>query len=744
MPTVTARHGRRRAPPQSPSAIKAMRGITFQFKIQPMTAKPRPATPSPLTSGAPAAVATPAAASTPTTITTTPAGTAAAAETSSAALLTVDTAAHAPVSAGLGGAVIVSALASPASSSQDTAVDLTVRAAAVAAGLAPISPASSEALLPSKMDAYASAAGMGASVATVHGTPTPAPTPSPDPLGEGVSLGMGMALATLEAPTSAASGLPSRCVTPVANAVAMPMPTAVGARAAFMNAHHGFHQTPTPAATPLHTAGHPLEPVKETMELTPAVITPARSLADGDGDGDDTMTMSSIDDTAPSSGSSSCPASPGSAETSHPRLTPDRSMTQTPCQLDDESHAEAHEASSTTCSTVSLPSQTTPQMPLAGSAASAAPAQTTATSDAGDAEASSTPPATPSASKPPAAPTSRWDLDVEIIDITSRVLYRRLYPSPHSAEAAAARTKHHLHPYAATASRVPRSLAAAHQNANASTASSSSTARRLFSDSPASHGHPSSSAYHHHGHSSHPASSTSSSHGDRHYAHPATPYYPQPHSIGITGSSARLAERLSSRLHIEAARFYAVAERKRPRSYDEFGPPYIPPYVPAMPLSPAYPPHVPVSQPAKKPRKYPSSSGGGGGGGSVSGNHSSGGGSVSGSGAGFPAAGATTPTGASAVLFGDNTGSGSDTDRRPVRMQTTTKGICLNCDTRKTGQWRKGPWGPRTMCNACGLEWSKRIKAESIRKGVSIQEMERRLTRERLERDAANGIVVNR
>lgn len=26
---------------------------------------------------------------------------------------------------------------------------------------------------------------------------------------------------------------------------------------------------------------------------------------------------------------------------------------------------------------------------------------------------------------------------------------------------------------------------------------------------------------------------------------------------------------------------------------------------------------------------------------------------------------------------------------------------CLNCDKRETPEWRKGPYGPRTLCNAC-------------------------------------------
>ncbi|KAI8893434.1 hypothetical protein BC833DRAFT_608398 [Globomyces pollinis-pini] len=35
---------------------------------------------------------------------------------------------------------------------------------------------------------------------------------------------------------------------------------------------------------------------------------------------------------------------------------------------------------------------------------------------------------------------------------------------------------------------------------------------------------------------------------------------------------------------------------------------------------------------------------------------------------------------------------------------------CFWCQTNKTAQWRKGPKGSRTLCNACGLEWSKMVR----------------------------------
>ncbi|CAJ1963672.1 unnamed protein product [Sphenostylis stenocarpa] len=39
--------------------------------------------------------------------------------------------------------------------------------------------------------------------------------------------------------------------------------------------------------------------------------------------------------------------------------------------------------------------------------------------------------------------------------------------------------------------------------------------------------------------------------------------------------------------------------------------------------------------------------------------------------------------------------------------------FCTNfiCRTRKTPMWRKGPLGPKTLCNACGLQYIKTVKS---------------------------------
>jgi len=38
--------------------------------------------------------------------------------------------------------------------------------------------------------------------------------------------------------------------------------------------------------------------------------------------------------------------------------------------------------------------------------------------------------------------------------------------------------------------------------------------------------------------------------------------------------------------------------------------------------------------------------------------------------------------------------------------------MCLSCGVKQTPEWRRGPAGAKTLCNACGLHWAKVLKAE--------------------------------
>ncbi|KHN33452.1 GATA transcription factor 29 [Glycine soja] len=46
------------------------------------------------------------------------------------------------------------------------------------------------------------------------------------------------------------------------------------------------------------------------------------------------------------------------------------------------------------------------------------------------------------------------------------------------------------------------------------------------------------------------------------------------------------------------------------------------------------------------------------------------------------------------------------------KQSTDPDKLCTNfyCKTRKTPMWRKGPLGPKTLCNACGLQYLKMVK----------------------------------
>ncbi|KAI9376009.1 hypothetical protein BJX61DRAFT_531222 [Aspergillus egyptiacus] len=51
-------------------------------------------------------------------------------------------------------------------------------------------------------------------------------------------------------------------------------------------------------------------------------------------------------------------------------------------------------------------------------------------------------------------------------------------------------------------------------------------------------------------------------------------------------------------------------------------------------------------------------------------------------------------------------------DQRENEPRKRLKGEyrCTDCGTSNSPEWRKGPDGPKTLCNACGLRWAKREK----------------------------------
>ena len=47
---------------------------------------------------------------------------------------------------------------------------------------------------------------------------------------------------------------------------------------------------------------------------------------------------------------------------------------------------------------------------------------------------------------------------------------------------------------------------------------------------------------------------------------------------------------------------------------------------------------------------------------------------------------------------------------------------CLNCGCHQTPQWRCGPLGPRTLCNACGVRYKKGLPLNCwpLRDGMTL------------------------
>ncbi|KAF9227739.1 hypothetical protein BS17DRAFT_402023 [Gyrodon lividus] len=55
---------------------------------------------------------------------------------------------------------------------------------------------------------------------------------------------------------------------------------------------------------------------------------------------------------------------------------------------------------------------------------------------------------------------------------------------------------------------------------------------------------------------------------------------------------------------------------------------------------------------------------------------------------------------------------GDDTSRRRKmrKMHNAEQYVCVTCGRTDSPEWRKGPQGPKTLCNACGLRWAKEVR----------------------------------
>jgi len=52
-------------------------------------------------------------------------------------------------------------------------------------------------------------------------------------------------------------------------------------------------------------------------------------------------------------------------------------------------------------------------------------------------------------------------------------------------------------------------------------------------------------------------------------------------------------------------------------------------------------------------------------------------------------------------------------DKKHKKVKSADEYVCTDCGTLDSPEWRKGPNGPKTLCNACGLRWAKKEKKRS-------------------------------
>ncbi|KAF8911037.1 hypothetical protein CPB84DRAFT_1763187 [Gymnopilus junonius] len=55
-------------------------------------------------------------------------------------------------------------------------------------------------------------------------------------------------------------------------------------------------------------------------------------------------------------------------------------------------------------------------------------------------------------------------------------------------------------------------------------------------------------------------------------------------------------------------------------------------------------------------------------------------------------------------------GDESSKKKKLKRSQNAEQYVCNQCGRTDSPEWRKGPQGPKTLCNACGLRWAKQMR----------------------------------
>ncbi|KAA1469364.1 hypothetical protein DENSPDRAFT_834962 [Dentipellis sp. KUC8613] len=64
---------------------------------------------------------------------------------------------------------------------------------------------------------------------------------------------------------------------------------------------------------------------------------------------------------------------------------------------------------------------------------------------------------------------------------------------------------------------------------------------------------------------------------------------------------------------------------------------------------------------------------------------------------------------AAAVPAADEDGEDQQAKKKR-KVYATEQYVCNTCGRTNSPEWRKGPRGPKTLCNACGLRWAKKVR----------------------------------
>ncbi|KAF2203322.1 hypothetical protein GQ43DRAFT_438901 [Delitschia confertaspora ATCC 74209] len=67
----------------------------------------------------------------------------------------------------------------------------------------------------------------------------------------------------------------------------------------------------------------------------------------------------------------------------------------------------------------------------------------------------------------------------------------------------------------------------------------------------------------------------------------------------------------------------------------------------------------------------------------------------------------------------DRDSRGSSDKKKKIKL--ADEYVCTDCGTLDSPEWRKGPNGPKTLCNACGLRWAKKEKKRQAAAGGNGQ-----------------------